>query len=86
MAKCAKTTKVVDCKGHEMNILSNKIGKNIGPGAADRKLLLLVLVVLGRSGNRYGRSTRSTRRRRRDSNINSQERGSMWRLAWEVRW
>ena len=23
VAKCAKTTKVVDCKGHEMNILSN---------------------------------------------------------------
>jgi hypothetical protein len=71
VAKCAKTTEVVDCKGHEMDILSNKIGKNIGPGATDGKLLLLVLVVLGRSGNHDGRSTRSTRRRRRDSNINS---------------
>jgi hypothetical protein len=86
VAESAKAAKVINCKGHEMDVVSDKIGKDICHGAADCKLLLLVLVVLGRSGNRCRGSTGSTRRRRRDSDINCQERGSMWRLMWKVGW
>jgi hypothetical protein len=49
VAKRTKATKVVDSEGHEVDILCDKISKNIGIGATDGELLLFILVVLGRS-------------------------------------
>jgi hypothetical protein len=69
-----------------MDVMSDKIGKDMGLGTTDCKLLLLILVVLGRSGKCCGGSTGSTRSRRRDSDINCQERGSMGILMWKVGW
>lgn len=54
VAKGANASEVVNGKGHEVDVLCNKICKDIGASAIEFKLLPFVLVVLERMSNRCG--------------------------------